>query len=150
MKVFLIDFDLIVHRHQTTPSKDSNVTPNYPSARFLIRLDSLSQKPKTYSHRLVIFPTILFALDQSKEAQTLEVEAVYPSGASLFLNQTAAQRAKKMFFEIAAPPISGSGWPGSPPPPSYLKVWSATVSRIPITWNTAALEAWQFLARLST
>ena len=82
MKVFLIDFDLIVHRHQTTPSKDSNVTPNYPSARFLIRLDSLSQKPKTYSHRLVIFPTILFALDQSKEAQTLEVEAVYPSGGS--------------------------------------------------------------------
>ena len=158
MKVFLIDFDLIVHRHQTTPSKDSNVTPNYPSARFLIRLDSLSQKPKTYSHRLVIFPTILFALDQSKEAQTLEVEAVYPSGGSkkgargdrrlLIFKSNCGPKGQKNVFWDRRPPYLRVWMTGFPPP--HLKVWSATVSRIPITWNTAALEAWQFLARLST
>ena len=127
MKVFLIDFDLIVHRHQTTPSKDSNVTPNYPSARFLIRLDSLSQKPKTYSHRLVIFQTILFALDQSKEAQTLEVEAVYPSGGSkkgargdrrllIFKSNWGPKGQKNVFWDRRPPPPLSQGLDDRVPP----------------------------------
>ena len=43
----------------------------------------------------------------------------------LFLDQTEAapKGRKKIFWRPPFPLISGSGWPGAPPPSPYLKVW---------------------------